>query len=69
MNETLLSQVGLRRKLLFGELNVDASLHGKVYFIDQGRRGFFVCALVEIIEYSSYWGKYCLKGYLKIVFK
>lgn len=54
MNETLLSQVGLRRKLLFGELNVDASLHGKVYFIDQGRRGFFVCALVEIIEYSSY---------------
>lgn len=54
MNETLISQVGLRSKLLFGELDVDASLHGKVHFIDQGRGGFFVCAVVEIIEYSSY---------------
>ena len=54
MNETLLSQVGLRRKVLFGELDMHASLHGKVYFIDQGRGGIFVCAVVEIIECSSY---------------
>lgn len=48
MHETLLSQVGLHHKVLFGALDVGARLHGRVCFIDQERKEGF-CA-VEVIE-------------------